>query len=216
MIHYNEEQFRIDFPKSTIGKRIISEIPDWFNLSYSPIDYNPPTPREHTLTFNVVPFFYIQMLLEKNPKIIADIGCGINFYKKFIPEIYGVDPGEHPDVDQVDFFDREFSLGHENKYDCAMSMNAIHFISLKGISEQLRNFSRIIGPGGRGFVTLNVMRMIEMTDEQDMIQDDQLSVYIKQQVDDALPNVLAYDDYINESMDSYMNGNIRVVFEKEQ
>lgn len=223
MIHYNEEQFKINFPKTNIGKRIISELPDWFNLDYSPVDFiNKSTPREQTVTFNVVPFFYIQMLLEKNPKILADIGCGSNFYKKFIPEIHGIDPVENSNVDEVDFFDETFSIGHTNNYDCAMAMNALHFVSLKDISKQLRNFSRIIKPGGRGFVTLNAIRMIEMTDKQDMIQDDQLSTYIKQQVDDALPNVLVYDDYTNGCRDSGgannsgLNGNIRIVFEKEQ
>jgi len=216
MIHYNEEQFRIDFPKTEIGKRILSETPNWINISYSPIETSPTTPREHTLTLNVVPFFYIEMLKEKNPRILADIGCGINFYKNFIPEIYGVDPIEHPDVDQVDFFDEDFSLGHTNNYDCAMAINSIHFISLTDVGNQLKNFANIIKPGGRGFVTLNVKRMIEMTNEKDMIADEELSSYIKQQVDQALKNVLAYDDYINESnLNCPMNGNIRIVFEKE-
>lgn len=217
MIHYNEEQFRLEFPKTEIGKRILSETPNWINISYSPIEVDPTTPREHTLTLNVVPFFYIQMLLEKSPKILADIGCGINFYKNFIPEIYGVEPIENPAVDEVDFFDEGFSLGHTNNYDCAMAINSIHFISLTDISKQLKNFSNIIKPGGRGFVTLNTKRMIEMTDERDMILDDKLSSHIKQQVDLALPNVLSYDDYINDSnINCYMNGNVRLVFEKEQ
>lgn len=217
MIRYNEEQFKIDFPKTNIGKRIISELPDWFGLDYLPVDFSSKTTlREQIVTLNVVPFFYIQMLQEKNPQTIADIGCGINFYKNFIPEIYGIDPVENSNVDQVDFFDDDFSQGHANKFDCAMAINSIHFISLKDINKQLKNFSNIIKSGGRGFVTLNVTRMIEMTDKQDMIQDDQLSTYIKQQVDDALPNVLVYDDYINECRDSGLNGNIRIVFEKEQ
>ena len=219
MIHYNEEQFKIEFPKTEIGRKIISETPDWVNIGYSPLETFATCWSLHTLTLNVMPFFYIQMLREKNPQTIADIGCGINFYKNFIPEIHGVDPVAHPNVDEIDFFDEDFSQGHKENYDCAMAINSLHFIPLNDISKQLNHFSNIIKPGGRGFITLNVKRMMEQTkefDRKDMIAVKDLSSYIKQQVDLALTNVLAYDEYITESnLDCPMNGNIRIVFEKE-
>jgi len=227
MDNYNEEQFKIDFPKTEIGKRLLAETPTWMTISYSPVDYHhyishspieyhhaPRTPRETLLTLHVAPFFYILKLLEKSPKVLADIGCGINFFKNFIPEIVGIDPTEHPDVDEVAFFNDAYSNAHTNSFDCAMAINSIHFISLNDISNQLRSFSNIIKPGGRGFITLNAKRMIEHT--EDFVLDNQLSSHIKQQVDQALPNVLAYDDYIQTELDEAMNGNIRVVFEKEK
>ena len=215
---YNEEQFKIDFPKTEIGKKLLAETPDWINISYSPGDYcmEHSTPRETLLTLRVAPFFYILKLLEKNPKQIADIGCGVNFFKHFIPEIHGMDPADHPNVDEVAFFYDGYSDEHTNSFDCAMTINAIHFISLKDISKQLKSFSNIIKPGGRGFVTLNALRMIECTDQKDMIGNDQLSSYIKQQVVQALPNVLVYDNYVHDELDDPMNGNIRIVFEKEK
>ena len=199
MDNYNEEQFKIDFPKTEIGKKLLDETPDWITISYSPVCDLIYAPRGALLTFHVSLFFYILKLLEKNPKVLADIGCGTNFFKKFIPEIHGMDPVNHPNVDQIDYFDENFSIGHTNKFDCAMTINSLHFISLKDISKQLKSFSNIIKPGGRGFVTLNTKRMIEHTDQKDTIQGDQLSSYIKQQVDQALPNVLSYDDYINDT-----------------
>ena len=213
MDNYNEEQFKIDFPKTEIGKRLLAETPRWMTTRYSPVDYD-AQPRDTVLTLRVAPFFYILKLLEKNPKQIADIGCGSNFFKNFIPEIHGIDPVENPNVDQLDYFDDVFSQGHTNRFDCAMAINSIHFISLNDISNQLRSFSNIIKPGGRGFITLNAKRMIEHT--EDFVLDNQLSSHIKQQVDQALPNVLAYDDYIQTELDEAMNGNIRVVFEKEK
>ena len=216
MDNYNEEQFKIDFPKTEIGKKLLAETPTWMTVSYSPSDVNLSSPRDTHLTLQVAPFFYILKLLEKSPKVLADIGCGVNFFKNFIPEIVGMDPTEHPSVDEVAFFNDTYSNAHTNSFDCAMSINAIHFISLKDISKQLKSFSNIIKPGGRGYVTLNAMRMIECTDQKDMIGNGQLSSYIKQQVDQALPNVLVYDDYIQTELDEVMNGNIRVVFEKEK
>ena len=218
MDNYNEEQFKIDFPKTEIGKKLLAETPTWMTVSYSPCNHSMvhSTPRETLLTLRVAPFFYILKLLEKNPKQIADIGCGSNFFKNFIPEIHGIDPVENPNVDQVDYFDEDFSIGHTNKFDCAMAINSLHFISLTDITKQLNNFSNIIKPGGRGFVTLNAKRMIEVTKSSDQVTMEQLSLYIKQQVDQALPNVLAYDDYIQTELDEAMNGNIRVVFEKEK
>ena len=216
MDNYNEEQFKIDFPKTEIGKKLLAETPTWVTVSYSPSDVNLSSPRESHLTLQVAPFFYILKLLEKKPKQIADIGCGANFFKKFIPEIYGIDPVENPNVDQLDYFDDVFSQGHTNRFDCAMAINSIHFISLKDISKQLRSFSNIIKPGGRGFVTLNVQRMIEVTKSSDQVTNVSLSIYIKQQVDQALPNVLSYDNYIHDGLNQSMNGNIRIVFEKEK
>ena len=215
---YNEEQFKIDFPKTAVGKKILAETPEWMSISYSPfgtVDFW-ISPRENLSTIYVVPFFYVLKLLEKNPEKIADIGCGMNFFKYFIPEIIGIDPTDHPKVDIVDYFDDVYSKGHTDSFDCAMAINAIHFISLKDINKQLKSFSNIIKPGGRGFVTFNVERMIERTDEKDMIPDAHLSSYIKQQVDQALPNVLLYDSYIDNTDSDILNGNIRIVFEKEK
>ena len=83
MDNYNEEQFKIDFPKTEIGKKLLDETPDWITISYSPVRENIHAPREALVTLNVAPFFYILKLLEKNPKVLADIGCGTNFFKKF-------------------------------------------------------------------------------------------------------------------------------------
>lgn len=219
MDNYNEEQFKIDFPKTEIGKRLLAETPRWMTTRYSPVDYD-AQPRDTVLTLRVAPFFYILKLLEQNPKQIADIGCGSNFFKNFIPEIHGIDPVENPNVDQVDYFDEDFSIGHTNKFDCAMAINSLHFISLTDITKQLNNFSNIIKPGGRGFITFNVKRMIEVTKPSELIPNEQLSSHIKQQVDLALSNVLAYDDYIFQQPDVvddfYLNGHIRIVFEKEK
>ena len=101
-----------------------------------------------------------------------------------------------------------------------MAINSLHFISLTDITKQLNNFSNIIKPGGRGFITFNVKRMIEVTKPSELIPNEQLSSHIKQQVDLALSNVLAYDDYIFQQPDVvddfYLNGHIRIVFEKEK
>jgi len=218
MDNYNEEQFKIDFPKTEIGKKLLAETPTWMTVSYSPCNHSMVhfTPRETLLTLRVAPFFYIQKLLEKNPKVLADIGCGINFFKNFIPEIWGISRGAPSCVDEVAFFCDGYSVENTDRFDCAMAINSLHFISLTDITKQLNNFSNIIKPGGRGFITFNVKRMIDVTKPGDQVTIEQLSLYIKQQVDQALPNVLAYDDYIQTEFDEAMNGNIRVVFEKEK
>ena len=45
-------------------------------------------PNEYSLT----PFYYLNFLLEKNPTTIYDLGCGDNSFKKYIPNIIGIDP----------------------------------------------------------------------------------------------------------------------------
>ena len=48
---------------------------------------------------DAVPYYYVNYLLEKNPKLIVDIGCGENFFKNYLDYITGVDS----DIDSINF-----------------------------------------------------------------------------------------------------------------
>ena len=128
------------------------------------------TPRHRALSsvFFVSSLYYLEFLLEKNPKVIVDIGCGANFFKKLIPNIHGIDPTPNNQLaDEFDFFDAEFSQGHTDTYESVFSINAVHFISLIDFERRILEFYNIVAPGGRSFITFNVMRMLELTDLSD-------------------------------------------------
>lgn len=110
-------------------------------------------------------FYYLNFLLEKNPETIYDIGCGANSFKKYFPNIIGVDPNTHfgnaPDI--VNKFDDSFVEEHENTMDAAFAMNAIHFVQISEYNTQIHKFLRLLKPGGRAFITFNSIIGIFLT-----------------------------------------------------
>lgn len=187
--------------------------------------YNNMTPRYRALSsvFFISTLYYLEFLLEKNPKVIVDIGCGENLFKKLIPNIHGIDPT--PDnhlADEFDFFDADFSQGHTDAYESVFSICALHFISLVDFEKRILEFYNIVAPGGRGFITFNVMRMIELTSAQDLQTlfssnsptPDQLTQYVESILNNLSINFILVEVLINELVNDIVNGNIRLIFDK--
>jgi hypothetical protein len=163
---YDKEKFLDQFSQTEIFKKIRSD----YKYLYS--DF-----REIDLPESKIPalrgglnelsifvysiFYYLNFLTELDPKTIADIGCGSNFLKKYIPEIIGFDKTTEADI--FSYFDKDFLENNLQKFDCAIAINSLHFISLKDFSKRINDFGKIIKPGGRGCVTFNLQRMLERT-----------------------------------------------------
>jgi hypothetical protein len=226
MNSYNEAIFR---EKSGLywEEKIHTVFGNHVECSFShvnPYDIN-LTPRQEALysKFFVSSLYYLEFLLEKNPKVIVDIGCGANLFKKLIPNIHGIDPepGNHL-ADEFDLFDADFSQGHTDAYESAFSINALHFISLKDFEKRILEFYNIVAPGGRGFITFGVMRMVERTSAQDLQTlfssnsptTEQLTQYVKTVLNSLTINFLLAEVLINDGVNEIINGDIRLIFEK--
>jgi SAM-dependent methyltransferase len=183
------------------------------------------TPRQYALSsvFFVSSLYYLEFLLKKNPKVIVDIGCGANLFKKLIPNIYGIDPMLNNHLaDEFDFFDANFSQEHTDVYESVFSINALHFISLIDFERRILEFYNIVAPGGRGFITFNVMRMLELTDLSDrqllfssnLPTPDQLTQYVNAILNNLSIKFLLAEVLINDTIDEPFNGNIRLIFDK--
>ena len=142
-------------------------------------------------------FVYLQLLLEKNPTNIADIGCGLNFVKKYIPGVIGFD--STPEADYQEFFDDKFIDKHRHEFDCAFAVNSVHFIPLEKFKDRIIKFSKIVKPGGRGFLTFNLARMANRKEYKNFIIEKH-SEYIDQEVEllKTFPGIkiLVYDNMI--------------------
>lgn len=169
-----------------------------------------------------IAFYYLEYLLKTKPKVIADIGCGHNWFKRYIPNIVGYD-NFHKNADIQENFDEAFIEKHRGEFEAAFSINALHFINLDQVSETILKFKEILKPGGRGFLTFNSKRMIEqspmnliykVTGKTTMNAYDVYKVheYLYQQImqSDINPIVLEF----NNIQDEWMDGNCRIVFEK--
>ena len=164
----------------------------------------------------------LNLLLEKNPVSIADIGCGTNYYKKFIPHLTGVDP-EFEQADIQAGFDAEFSKQYTHSFDAAFSICALHFIPLYYMRTRILEFANIIKPGGRGYIALNLARMVEDAPYKKNTR------YLVEMFGTETPSITQCKDYVTkeldmldldvlqcnidlESYDAYYNGNIRLFF----
>ena len=174
--------------------------------------------------FSMVPFFYLKPLLEKNPKTIYDLGAGWNIFKKYIPNIVGVSPtcGVDHYSDINDFVDQDYIQNHQDYFESVFSINALHFHPLTELKVIIQGFASMVATGGRGFLALNLSRMLEKT-ERDILIDifgikiinditkEQYEKYVLEVLADIGLNYLIVDvDVIDDPMD----GNIRIVFEK--
>lgn len=187
--------------------------------------YPEETPRELAgkRMFSMVSFFYLRLLLEKNPSKIYDLGAGWNIFKKYIPNIIGISATCNEDGygDVHDYVDQIFIQGHQNYFDSVFSINALHFRSLADLKNIIQEFASMIAPDGRGFLALNLARMIQRTPTDFLVKEfkktsptiEQYELYTRNILADICLNYLIVDvDFT--VVDEYMDGNIRIVFEK--
>ena len=220
--------------QSIVESNYMTQLKNKYGSEYSVYDYRKyytvdndlyknNTPRLELLT-RVIPcvsFYYLDYLVEVCPTVIGDIGCGVNFFKNIIPGIVGID-GYSDCADVIDIFDNDFSIGHTNYFDCAFSIDALHFVPISDFYDRITKFANIIKPGGRGYIAMNVARLLDFTSDAEKIKifntktptPTQLATYVDQQIKKITLQLLVVDNLILDCYDEYIDGNIRIVFEK--
>ena len=141
---------------------------DWF-------DWQPPLqlstfmlPRKNFTTkfTTLIGFYLIENYLNTKEKIL-DVGCGTNYYKTYY-DVDGVDPyyfanadNEYEVDETMQGINREDSYYKKNKgtYKNIMSQCALHFSS--DIQNNLKEFYSLLGKDGKGFASLNLIRLFE-------------------------------------------------------
>lgn len=175
---------------------------------------------------DAIPYYYIDYVLEKNPKNILDLGCGLNVFKPYISGVTGVDPDPAAPADLYDFFDEEYAQGHKEFYDGLISINAIHFSPIDTISQRLQWAADLVQPGYRGFISFNIETWLGHSNRELTIKlfgkipkfEDVVN-YVNDQILKASLNLLVADWPIlhiteHSTIRDDLNGNIRLVFEK--
>jgi hypothetical protein len=222
---YNAVEFKKQFESTEIYRSVIADYDNlWWDQKVTFFDTLTPRQAVSTPTiqmgFSMIPFYYLQPLLEKNPDIIYDLGCGANMFKKYITNIIGVDrSGDqicYPDIeDQVD---ANYIKAHQNYFESVFSINALHFRPLSELRLIYEEFISMVKPGGRGFLSVNLQRMIQketntflkMELENEYKSYDQ---YVRKQLDNLPCTYLIFDVNLN-PLDEWLDGNIRLVFER--
>jgi hypothetical protein len=169
--------------------------------------------------FSITPFYYLKFLEEKNPETIADIGCGWNVFKKYIPNITGFDVmGSNADI--IETYNSDFIIKYNQKFDAAFAIN-IQVVTWDTIGQFITDFSKIIKPGGRGFLGIPSMFPLLLT-SLDWYNSKGLSPYDPKPLSAHIDNIITDLGLTILSLESRVDffqdmlshdGDIRVVFE---
>ena len=160
---YNKESFFKEFSTTETYKKLCDDFDiisfDWAVKNVTPRQEIGDRDSFKT-KFSAVSFYYIEYLLKQHPKTIYDLGCGWNIFKRYIPNLIGIDPedpsGPNFYGDIHDFVDDVFILGHKNYFEAVFSICAMHFHPLSKFSKIVDNFYSMIKPGGRGYLACNL------------------------------------------------------------
>lgn len=176
----------------------------------------PITPRELNLLekkINIQPFYILDFISSQSDKVIYDIGCGVNFFKKFY-NLIGIDPINRKS-DIKDKFDSNFLKKHTEDFYNAITINAIHFCSLFDIEKQIYEFISLVKHNGFVYIALNCKRMIEFCNEQEI---KNLNTSIEEYIDNIVKKIpyeiFFYENTINKFPDEGLNGNIKILIKK--
>ena len=223
---YNEKIFSSEFKKTDIYRKLSKDF-DVVSLKkfyWNNLQETRATPRQsigdsHT-EFSAVPFYYLNFLLDRNPQQIYDLGCGWNIFKKYIPNIIGVGaepPGSkfyHADIH--DFVDNDYVQYHQDYFESVFSINALHFCPLTEFEKIVTNFYSMIKPQGRGFLALNVQRML-LEQTAPMLNNrssSSLDTFCRSELSKLSYIKFLVVDIDFTILDEGMDGNIRLVMEK--
>jgi hypothetical protein len=219
---YDPTQFKKQFESTDVCRNVSK---DFDNLYWDQKIkfFDSLTPRyavsTNTVGFSMIPFYYLQPLLGKNPTSIYDLGCGANLFKKYIPNIIGVDTHNgqicYPDIESQ--VDSEYIKTHQNYFKSVFSINALHFRPLTELRLVYEEFISMVSPGGRGFLSINLQRMLdkEISVIDELVVDGKVNYehYVRTQLDNLPCKYLIFDVNLD-IIDEWLDGNIRLVFER--
>lgn len=174
---------------------------------------------------NALPYYYIQWILERSPRVILDVGCGTNPFKTLIPDIVGID-NRPADKNSIQcHFDEDFADTHQKMCDALISVNAIHFSPIWTLRSRLLALAKLVRPGGRAFVAFNAETWLMSTPRPELQQHfgnypdtGCLLEYMYEQTINTGLNFLVSDWPVAQVSEHSpirddLNGNVRLVFE---
>jgi hypothetical protein len=224
---YNSVEWSQSFPNTWMHSKLLEVLGDDVYITYEPFDSHRVceqwTPREAKLKkiFHANTFFYLEKLFEQSPVNALDVGCGQNLWKQFWSQITGIDADPRQShADYHDFFDKDFSDSNFQKFDCAMAINSLHFVSLDMLSANFERFCNILMPGGHGYITFCSGILRQNTDGntfKDIFGSSNpnqtlLSFYLHNMIKKSGVEIITLDNFMEQCNQDSIDGNFRVLF----
>lgn len=240
------DKFLHDFLQTDVGQRIQQD----FDIVECARGYNSlwEVKRRSELTFrevfglkdypiggptsiSVTTLYYLQFLLEKNPNTIYDIGCGWNIWKRYYPQIVGIDYNSKH-ADRHERFDDNFIEQNREAFDAVFSVNMYTGlmqaddecipVTFENYVKQIEYFAQIIKPGGRCYIGLHKISFLRETPAQ-WFKDNNVHPRDYQRLEQLLleklqtefsHRILCFDCEFDVLDSLTFDGCVRLVFEK--
>lgn len=187
-------------------------------------------------SLSVTTLYYLQFLLENNPKKIYDIGCGWNIWKRYYPNIVGIDH-EGPYADIKDKFNDDFIKRNAEAFESAICVNMFLGlqedtknvydvpcipINFENYIEQILYFSQIIAPNGRAYISVNKLGFLQYTSKKwfekhkvNQYDHEKLAHILLEDLKNNFPyKILSFDAEFDILNSISFDGCVRLVFEK--
>ena len=223
---YNPSKFKKEWESSDIYKKVCRDFdvvlwdfpgggwvenPDWITPRWTEIN-------RYTRT---TPFYYIEKVAAIGANVINDLGCGCNVFKRYYPNIIGMDNCRFADVQG--WVDDKFIAENQNKCEAIIAINSLHFRPLTEFKKSVLDIISILKPGGRAYLAYNAGKLCEESTKNGEMEklfnttnpsNLQLDEYIRAQLDEIQTNWLVVDVSVARVRADMHEGNIRLVFEK--
>lgn len=153
-------------------------------------------------------YYCIDLLYQDNPKTIIDVGCGICHWKKYFPNIYGIDTEwieNYTLQDSKDLVDESFAIINKEKFDCGMMINVGRNLTLEDLVKQISLGMKLVNK--KFLFTLSYNNMHDV-------------LFSIRKLLDQLPYPIVMFDYTDTNgsastqiFDDFINGNIKFILE---
>jgi hypothetical protein len=217
---YDPVAFRCEFESTELYERIAA---DFDHIVYESVAHimHRFTPRQvwGERWFFARSLYYIRVVTEIPYVNLYDLGCGRNKLKEYLPNVIGVDVNRplqfnkfYADVEAT--VNDKYVASHQNSFLAVISINALHFRPIDEIAQIVKEFNSMIANGGRGYISLNVIRLLERGTKFTITSSvDQIDSFVRQELDTLNLKFLVVDINLAD-IDDYIDGNIHLVIEK--
>ena len=228
---YNEVEFWTPAKKQKYEQRVRNTFNtgDRIQFGYSTFadaDMRSINPRDRFLTpmFGMGIFRYYDIVAEKSPATILDIGCGMNIFKKFYPQVHGIDNDQKfaGHADEIIAFNHQYAVEHAGTFDSVVAFNSLYHDHVGSLTASLLDVDLLLAPGGRACVTLPVKGMVNRTNRPDQFIEYlgtaeptswQLAEFFDQTIRQLPFNWLVVENYVGQTLGD-LNGSLRMIWEK--
>lgn len=150
---------------------------------------------------SLIGFYLIENYLDTKEKIL-DIGCGMNYWKTYY-NVHGVDLVQYtPTVNECEIITSDFYEKNKKSWNNIMSQCALHFNS--DIEKTLKKVYSLLNKGGKGFISLNLMRLYELDNSTSLTKQlNKLKI-----IENIIEEVIIVQSPKSNSLD----GNLHIIF----